>query len=252
MDIVVDPTFAAGLVLATVRAAAFAIATPVLPLPASGRLAFGIALGWFLAAPVSSGLGLFDLVGAAVLNVAVGWGLGFVTQVLFAAFPVAGGLLDITSGLGIAALFDPVQGVQAALFNRLFALTAAAFFLTIGGHVALVHGLALSVDRIPLDGGVDVSVGLVPFLVDTSGVMLVAAVELALPALAALFVAEIVIALSSRFAPQANLFILGLPLRILLVLLGGSTVLLLFPETAQGLLARMTDGMQLLVRGMGG
>lgn len=251
MELVVDPAWTAGLVLATIRAAVFAIATPVLPLPATGRLAMGLALGWFLAAPVDD-LGLGGLVGAVFVNVVIGWALGFLSQMLFAVFPIAGGLLDVTSGLGIAALFDPVQGAQAALFNRLFALTAAAFFLAIGGHVALVHGLAVSVERIPLDGGIELDGGLAGFVLDTSTTMFVAAIELALPALAALFVAEIVLALGSRFAPQANLFILGLPLRILLVLFGGSTVLLLFPETAMGLLALMREAMANGIAGLGG
>ena len=45
--------------------------------------------------------------------------------------------------------------------------------------------------------------------------MLVAAVEMAMPALAALFVAEVVLGIASRFAPQANIFLLGLPAKVI-------------------------------------
>ena len=66
--------------------------------------------------------------------------------------------------------------------------------------------------------------------------MLIAAFELALPALAALFAAEVVLGIAARFAPQANVFLVGLPLKIITALGTVWLVVLLVPETFSGTL----------------
>ncbi len=251
MDLVLDPSMIAGLTLATMRTAAFAMATPAYPIPTSGRLAFAVAIGFFLAAPVAD-LSIGALAAAGVVNVAVGAGLGWLTGLVFGLFPMAGGILDLMSGMGVSSLFDPLQGVSAALFNRVLVLTASMVFLVLGGDNLLIHGLAMSVERIPLDGSMSMHAGLLAEIGSSLGIMVVAAIELALPAIAALFLAEVVLGLGSRFAPSANLFVLGLPLRFILALVSSSAVLTLFPETMGGVMRLMREAFVAGIRAFGG
>ena len=52
----------------------------------------------------------------------------------------------------------------------------------------------------------------------------------------ALFAAEVVLGIAARFAPQANVFLVGLPLKIITALSTVWLVVLLFPETFTGTL----------------
>jgi len=70
---------------------------------------------------------------------------------------------------------------------------------------------------------------------------MIAAVELAMPALAALFVVEVLLGIASRFAPQANAFLIGLPAKVVTAFASVSAVLLLVPETMDGMLAIVRD-----------
>jgi flagellar biosynthetic protein FliR len=220
-----------------IRVAAFVVATPMLPrsIPVVGRAGVVIVLGFALASPTPD-TSLPALIAAAAVNIGVGLVLGFLTGVILHLFTVAGDILDVTSGLSVAAVFDPLTGDRGAVLGRLFPLAAVTIFLAVGGLGALVQGLAASVAVIPLDGAIRFNAGLIDVAVTVTGRILVAGVELALPAVAALFLSEVVLGLASRFAPQANVLMLGLPLKILVLLTTVPLVLLLFPEAMAGMM----------------
>lgn len=243
VNLALDANWAAGLFLAMGRVAGFVIVSPVLArsVPMVGRLAFVVAIGLFLADPVGSTLGIGGLIVAMVVNVTIGVILGFLTGIIFHLFGVAGSLIDLSSGLAMAQIYDPNSGEQAAVFSRMFNLVAVTIFVAIGGLQLLVRGLAVSVEAVALDGGMTMRSGLVELTLSLIGRMTIAAIELALPVVAALFLADIVLGLAGRLAPQANILLLGLPAKLLITvsLLGVS--FLLFPEAIDGLFATVRN-----------
>lgn len=243
LDLNIDPGYATGLVLALTRVAAFTVASPVMSkaIPMMGRMAFTVAIGFFLTEHVATPANMFALAGLVVINAVVGVVLGFVTGVFFQLFAVAGSLIDLSSGLSLAAIYDPSQGQSSAVFSRMFNLMALTIFVLVGGLQLLVSGLALSVDAVPLDGTITASDGLVNLTLSLIGKMTVAAIELSLPVLAALFLAELVMGLAGRFAPQANILLLGLPAKLLLTVSLLSVSFLLFPEAMSGVTAGVRD-----------
>ncbi len=253
MDVALDPMWTAGLLLAILRTTAFVLSSPIFPqgIPMVARVTVSIGLGLFFASPFQGSVSMGGLIGAALVNVTVGLVLGWLTSLAFAVFPVAGGLIDMTSGMGIAAVLDPNQGIQAALFNRLFTMTALVLFMVLGGDRMMVEGIGLSVEMIPLHGSLDFSAGLIPFAVQGVETMMIAGAELALPAVAALFLAEVVLGIASRFAPTANVFILGLPLRLLITFTTVGITLAMFPGAAQGTMRLMRESIVAGLRGLG-
>ena len=237
LDLALDAHWAAGFLLAMTRVAAFVVASPLLPqsVPMVGRAGFTVVVGLALTTSVPD-LALTGLLGGMTVNVTVGLVLGFLTGLMLHLFTVAGDLLDVTSGLSIGAVFDPLTGDRGAVLGRMFPLAALTLFLVVGGLAAVVRGLAASVEVIALDGAIRMHTDMITLAVDLSAHMLVAGVELALPALAALFLTEVVLGLAARFAPQANVLMLGLPVKVLVLLVTASLVILLFPEAMAGLL----------------
>lgn len=243
VHLTLDPAWAAGVVLSITRVAAFAMASPVLTrsIGPPGVLAVVLALGLFLSAPFEAPLTVAALLGAAVANAGVGFALGWLTGVLFNLFSVAGGLVDIVSGLAIAQVFDPTLEGQGSLFNRMFHFAGVALFMVLGGLELLVQGLALSVEVIPLGGSVSPAPVLLDIAVRHTRRVMIAGAELALPVMSALFLVEVVLGVASRFAPQANVFLLGLPAKLFVALSTASLAVLLFPEVTSGVLGLVRD-----------
>jgi flagellar biosynthesis protein FliR len=242
LSLALDPAWATGLVLALTRMTGFVVASPILNrvLPWPGRVACVVAFGLFLTEPaVVTELG--GLVVAALLNAVLGIALGFLTGIVFQLFAVAGGIIDMTSGMAVSALFDPGRGEQAGVYNRIFALTALTLFLVLGGLHLFARGLALSVAVIPLDGQMSASGGLATVAVRALSQLMLAGLELALPVVAALFLAEVVLGIAARFAPQANVFLLGLPLKMLIAMTVAGISVVLMPEAVDGVMGGMRD-----------
>ncbi|HEU5084063.1 MAG TPA: flagellar biosynthetic protein FliR [Acidimicrobiales bacterium] len=172
-------------------------------LPAAPRLA---------ASPPS--LDIPPLIGAVVLQVAMGLSLGFITLLAFAAVQAAGSLIDLFAGFTVAQAFDPLSGNQTALFGRFYQLLAATLLFAINGHILLFEGFLSSFDVVGLRApALD---ELAALGTDGLGTFVVAAVEIAAPLLAALFLTEVALGLLSRAAPHMNVFVLGFPVKILL------------------------------------
>lgn len=242
LTISLDAAQSAGLILALIRVTTFTILS--LPfgqvMPTSGRVAIGLALGLFLAEPYEGSLTVASLLGAGVVNAVIGGALGWLTSVIFQIFFTAGAVLDILSGLFAAVLFDPAMGGQAGVFARFFNMAALALFYVVGGLELLVRGLGFSFQVVAVDGQLSVApAALASIAVEAVGRVLLVGMELILPVASALFLVEVVLGLASRFSPQANVFLLGLPAKLLITLLLVSTSFMLFPEAMAGVMEMM-------------
>lgn len=249
IDIDIPAAWAVGYALALIRTSLFVIASPMLnrSIPSVGRVVFATATALPLATPVTDVVDTADLIGAALTNAAVGAVLGLLTGMLFAAFAVAGGLIDFSAALSVAAAFDPVTGEEGAVFGRMLSTVGLALVLVAGGARVMVAGLATSVAAVPLNGSLQMSSGLMATVTNLAGTVMVAGIQLALPLAATLFLVELVLAISSRFAPQANVFLVGLPVKLLVAVLGAPLLLVALPTTVDTIIDTMTAVTRALV-----
>jgi flagellar biosynthetic protein FliR len=254
IEIPVDTGWAAGIVLAITRIAAFALASPVTGrgVSAPARVAFIVGVALASARPVPGIVELGDLVAAGVVNALVGAALGYVSGLILHLFTSAGGIVDLVSGLSIATVFDPLQGDQSGVFARLFHLTAMTMFIVAGGLLLLVGGLVASVRVLPLDAALQPAPGLTGLVVTLVSTMVRSAVELALPVLGVLLMLELGFGLAARFAPQANVFLLGMPAKILAAITVVGTSWVLFPDAMATAERTVGQSFEAVLRGLGG
>ena len=233
MTIEAPPGLIVGFVLALVRASAFvAIAPPFATKGIPSQVKVGLAGGLALAAaprlqdaapPVDVG----SLIGAIVTQVFIGLTLGFLTMLLFTAVQAAGDLIDLMGGLSIAQLIDPISQNHSSVFGRFYSLLAVTLLFAVDGHLLMVRGFMHSFDVVSLSlPPVEEVSGL---FIRSLGSFMVAAIEIGIPILGALFVAEVALGLLARVAPQMNVFIIGMPFKVMLTFLLAGAALPLLP-----------------------
>ncbi|MBI2919479.1 MAG: flagellar biosynthetic protein FliR [Planctomycetes bacterium] len=158
------------------------------------------------------GLGQFAV--AAGLETAVGLLFGLTATFLFGAASLAGALIDNELGLGLANILDPITNDQVSLVGQFKFLFATLLFLVLDGHHFLLTALGNSFHEVPLLG-FSFSNTLGTYVADTLFTdLLVSAVKFAAPALAAMFLVTVALALVARAVPEMNLFIHGFSVRI--------------------------------------
>jgi len=155
--------------------------------------------------------------GMAASETVLGALLAFGVLAAFAAFQLAGRLLDLQLGFGVATLIDPATRGHAPLLGTLLWMAAVALFFATDGHHALLRAFALSLQSAP-PGRPLGELELVPLLAQF-GLMFSFALAIAAPVVIVLLLVDTVVAVMARTMPQMNIFFISLPLKILVGLL---------------------------------
>jgi flagellar biosynthetic protein FliR len=202
----------------------FAFAPPfsLTQVPARFRAMFGTGIAACLGAshPLTEavmGLTPGTLIVAAAHELALGAIFVLVFQLAYGALYVAGRVLDIQAGFGLALLIDPSSQSQTPLIGTLFVYAAAAVFFAMGGGAEVLKILNASLDAAPL-GTARFPTSLTPLAGYMSSVFLIA-FGVAGGAILCLFLADLAIAALVRTAPQMNVLVLGFQVKTLLLLL---------------------------------
>jgi flagellar biosynthesis protein FliR len=237
-----------ALMLASVRAAAFLVIAPPFAgkmMPATVKAMLSVALALPLVPQLVAKVpdpSSPRLIMSLFEQVIIGTALGFLTSMLFAAVQAAGNLIDLFGGFSVAVAFDPFGASGnggAAVFGRFYNVVATTLLFVTNGHMMVLRGFAQSYHTLPLDGTMSLHTlqGLV-----TSGLtqMFLAALQIAGPLVAVLLLADVALALLSKAAPALNIFQLGFPVKILLVLTAAGMGLALLPRALTGLVEQIT------------
>ena len=176
------------------------------------------------------------VIGALVLQVMTGLALGFVVQLLLSAVSAAGTLLDLTGGLSLPPSMNPLSGTQSALMGTFYSQVVVLLLFTSGGYLLMIDGFIRSFSGPGFTLETEKTVAAV--IVTDLGAFFTASLELAGPILLVLFAAQVVLALLSKAAPQANVWLLGFPFQIFLVLVMVALTATGLPNDVANLLSR--------------
>ena len=168
---------------------------------------------------VTTQKGFFDFLALAVPEVIVGLIVGMIAGFIFYGAEMAGEFISLQMGFSIVTILDPMSEQQVSIIAQVQYLFALLIFLTFNGHIYLLEGLQQTFQAIPL-GGVHFSSDLFRLFLKLSSEMFVAAIKIAAPVTAALFLSEVALGIIARTVPQMNVFLVSLPLKIGIGLLG--------------------------------
>ncbi len=163
-------------------------------------------------APGKPTLEVGDIMLAAMSELAIGATLAFGVFSAFGAFAVAGKILDIQTGFGIGNVYDPVTRAGAPLFATLLDMVAVVVFYAMDAHLALMRGIAFSLHEIAPGAGL---AGFAPEpVIRQFGLMFSLGVAMVVPVMLCLLLVETGLAVVSRVLPQMNVFVVGVPVKI--------------------------------------
>ena len=175
----------------------------------------------------------------------IGLALAMAGRLVIAAAEAAGALIGLQIGFSYATVVDPQSSARNNLLASLYGLIATLTFFAIDGHHALLRALAQSYTTLPIGTGA-VDQTLVATIGSMAGVIFSVAVRLAAPLVVALFVAEVVLGVISRAAPQLNLGSLSFTIRAALGLFILAQVVGFVPELLRQMAAEaMTSALAL-------
>jgi flagellar biosynthesis protein FliR len=189
----VPPTIRVLLVVAL--AAALALGVPPQDLPAPALMSPG------------------PLLLASASELALGATLALGILGAFAAISLAGRLIDVQVGFGLAQVYDPVSQRQVPILNSAFDKLGVIVFFLINGHLALLRGLAYSLERFPLGQAWPIG-ATAPWVIKQVGGLFSLGFALAAPVVVCLLLLELALGVVARNLPQMNMLVIGMPVKI--------------------------------------
>lgn len=199
------------------------------PIPVTARVGISVCLATLLAGIVPAVppvLGLWELLGVATVEIALGLALGFIARIGFAAVEMAGRLIATEIGMNAAPGMGIPEPANEPLASLLSTFAVVLFFL-LGGHHAVLSAFAQSFQlaaagRAAFDGDAADS------MIRATAHVLELGLRLAAPFIAMNFLVTLAFAALGRAVPKMNVFIVSFSARTLagLTLLAGAGALL--------------------------
>ncbi len=145
----------------------------------------------------------------AITGLVIGIGSGFCLYIL----NYSGHFIDMELGLSMAMEFDPTSNLQSTITANFLSHLFIIMFLMSDMHYFIIDALNESYKAIPI-GGANIDAGLYHIIVKYIVDYFVIALRIALLIFACAFVINIILGILAKVAPQMNMFVIGMQLKI--------------------------------------
>lgn len=158
---------------------------------------------------------LLIVIEETILGIILGW----ITLLIFTSIQVAGSFIDIQNGMGMANVTDFQTGNQIPLLGNFKYVIAVLLFFSLNIHHILIDGIISSYEVLPIAGEWASNLNnetIITFVITSFIQMFIIAFKIAAPIVVTLLLTDIGLGILSRTVPQLNVYVVGMPLKVLL------------------------------------
>jgi flagellar biosynthetic protein FliR len=152
-----------------------------------------------------------------------GVAMGFVMTAMFDLVLAGGGLMDTQIGFSMMNIYDAQSNTQSPITGTLFQIMLLVLFFGMDGHLRIIDVLYATIDRVPI-GTTMMSSDIMWVAAQVMSKSFALSVMMAMPVIAAGIMLELGLGAVIRTVPQMNMFVVGIPVKIIvgLIVLAGT------------------------------
>jgi len=242
-----------------VRVTALVISSPVFGrnnIPNMMKIAFCMLITYLLYTSATPVIGVeyrsvLEFALMLIKELLFGLALGYVTTLFFTVVQTAGQTMDMQMGFGMVNVFDVQNNINIPITGNFLSIVILITFLSVDGHLMLIRILASTFAFVPVGGVVlNPDVGMVAL--DVFALAFVLAIKVAMPMIAAGLLGEVIMGVIVRAIPQMNIFVVGIPLKILLGLIMLLIILPVFVYFCDTIFDQMFESIDQMFLGLAG
>lgn len=151
--------------------------------------------------------------------------LGFFANICYQILAFAGQMMDMEIGFSMVNEFDPITSSQVTVTSNMYSYAVMLMLMVTYMHHYLLKAFIDSYAVVPI-GGVNISPQIYTVMLKFIGDYFVIGFRIILPIFAAMLVVNTILAILAKVAPQMNMFVVGIQLKVLV----GLVVLLVMIE----------------------
>ena len=234
-------------VLILIRLASFVFAAPFFNtanVPNRFKIGFSFALS-IIVYSINSDMtvqynNMMDFCIIVVQEVIVGVLLGAVSSFAVQIIQFSGKMIDMDIGISMAQIYDPTTRMQVGIMGNFY------YYML---HRFLIEAIVETYNVIPI-GGVKFGAGLYTTIIQFMSDYFVIGFRIALPVFATMLLLNCILAILARIAPQMNMFVVGMQLKIFVGIFVIFFTIRMLPAVSNFIFEEIKDLFSLLVRGM--
>lgn len=193
--------------------------------------------------------GMFDYAIIVVKECVVGLVLGAMTSFCIQIIMFAGRMIDLDIGLSMASLFDPTTRAQVGLMGNLYYYMLMLLLIISGLHSYLITAIVDTYVVIPI-GGMKGNISIYETVMRFMSDYFVIGFRIALPVFASILLLNCILAILAKIAPQMNMFVIGMQLKIFAGIIVIFVAIVMLPAVSNHIYTEIKEIMLNLVRGM--
>lgn len=183
---------------------------------------------------------LFEYALLCLRELLFGASMGFVLTAMFDLTLTAGSIMDYQIGFNMASIYDAQSNMQSPITGSMLNLMLLVMFFSVDGHLRLIDVLYRTIEAVPV-GTAMAAPEILWAAAEVTSKAFVLSVMVAMPVLAAGMMMEIALGATIRTVPQLNMFVVGIPLKIIMGLLVLALTMTVFADFSRIIFTKAFD-----------
>lgn len=243
--------------LIMIRVASFVVAAPFFSMSNTpNRVKIGLAI--FVSVIIYQMLPKESLAYSTVIEYAVlvlreasvGVMIGLAANICSYIITFAGRIIDIEIGFSMVSVFDPITNEQVSITGTFYNYILLLILIASNMHQYILRALIDAYQLIPVGGVVfdldELNQTFLSFLGDS----MILGFRIVLPVFAVILVTNVILAVLAKVAPQMNMFVVGLQLKVLMGLMAMFLTIGLFSNISDFIFTEMKQMIVSVIKGM--
>lgn len=212
-------------------------------LPLQIKVLLTLFLSWLVAPVLQQTVPLdtpvLTLVISILNNYLYGLVIGFLAFLPLAGLSLAGEVFGTQMGFAISSVFDP-QREEVPLHGELLYTIGLFVLVTIKGHLLVYQAIVDSFKHFSLTASLS-GLNFMDVLISKASESFVVALKFGMPLIGLMLIVSVALGILSRLVPQMNVFMVGLPLKVLVGMLLMVGMIGIWAEMSAHLAQRMVN-----------
>lgn len=171
---------------------------------------------------------------------AIGLILGYMCNISMYIISFAGQLIDMEMGLSMASMFDPLTNIQVSVTGNMYTYLVMLVMMATNMHHYVIRAILETFGFFTIGQAV-FNGNLTQMAIGFMANYFVIGFRIVLPVFASMLVINVVLGVLSRAAPQMNMFVVGMQIKVLVGILLLLIVVSMIPTVTDFIFQQMKD-----------
>ena len=148
----------------------------------------------------------------------IGISIGFIPYLMFSCIYFAGQIIDMKIGFSMVSVMDPVSNIQIPVTSNFYFMICMIVFITVNAHHSIIRAIFGSYEIVPI-GHMVVDGQVMQNMMRLFSDIFIVGFKIAAPIVFTIMLTDAALGVIAKAMPQMNVFIVGMPLKIMVGLM---------------------------------